>query len=110
MTRVSLTISQIRQMRVGTRCLIQGKTIYFSRAITPGESIRISATTYDSEITPATLPEHFQLAAQYYILWRYYSNLDATRANYYSGLFNQQWAQVRHDRTAITRCELGEDL
>ena len=111
MARVNLTINEIRLRASGNGCLIHpnGK-IYFAQPITKTDRLQLSVTKYDSELQVEDLSEKYSLAAQYYVLGRYYSDLDSEKANYYMRSFQQQWAKVRHNTLASGRQNWGEDL
>lgn len=111
MPRVSLTINEIRERRSGNACMIHpaGK-IYFLQPITSSDRLQISVTKYNAVMTTDDIPERYQLAATYYVLSRYYSDIDADRANYYHRMYQQQWARVKHNHLASGRFDWGDDL
>lgn len=111
MTRVSLTIDEIRAMQSGTRCHVGADhRIHFSRVIDETERVQITATTYDADITVAALPDKFLLAATYYVLASYYAEINPERANYYMAKYRLQWAAVAGNRQPSYRQYLGYDL
>lgn len=111
MSRVALTINEIRQRASGNGCLIHpnGK-IYFAQPVTSSDRLQLSVTQYETDLQVEDLPDKYTLAFQYYVLGRYYSDIDSEKANYYMRLFHQQWAKVRHNTLASGRQDWGDDL
>lgn len=111
MPRVSLTINEIRERKTGNACLIHpsGK-IYFLQPITSSDRLQISVTKYQSDLSVDELPDQYTLAATYYVLARYYSDIDADRANYYQQMYQRAWSRVKHNHLASGRFDWGDDL
>lgn len=111
MARVSLTINEIRQMQRGTRCLVgRDHMIHFARPISSSERIQITATMYDTEATVEGLPDKFLQAATYFVLARYYAEVDPTRSNYYNALYHRAWVATRSNRQYSGRQDYGRTL
>lgn len=106
-----LTIDQVRRMMHGSSCWISpAGRIFFSRPITSGERLSLSCTTYSTEIGSEELPDYYLLAAQYFILQRYYAGVDVARSNYYRSMFDQQWAKIKSNRLSFPKMSIGDDL
>ena len=111
MPRVALTIEEIRTRALGNGCLVhKNGTLYFAQPVTKTDRLQLSATLYDTQLQVENLPDKYALAAQYYVLGRYYSDIDSDRANYYMRLFQQQWAKVRHNTLGDGRMDWGSDI
>jgi hypothetical protein len=89
--------------------VLKGGKVVFSSAVTD-YTVQAMCIAYDPAITLDTIPDSFSLAAEYYVLARWFSGKDANQSSYYHSLYELEWAKVKHNRLKNLTTYLGSDL
>ncbi|HOZ01811.1 MAG TPA: hypothetical protein PLG20_08330 [Candidatus Syntrophosphaera sp.] len=89
--------------------VLKSGEIVFSSAVT-GYTVQAMCIAYDPDISLDSIPDRFNLCAEYYVLARWYSDKDANMASYYHSLYEIEWAKARHNRLKNLMIYLGSDL
>lgn len=110
MTRVSLSIDEIRQRMSGNACLIHSGRIWFANAITSSDVVKLSVTRFDTSLEVENLPDRYLYSAIYYILHRSHIDIAPEKANYYRRMFEIEYAKVKHNDLVSGRSDWGTDL
>jgi hypothetical protein len=64
----------------------------------------------EPELTLDNLNSRYELAALYWVLFRWHQDTNTGLAGNYYDLYSLEWANVSHNRTRLTRQGLGTDL
>jgi len=92
------------------RCWISNQGYIVTDFDMRGAAIDLVAKVYDESVTLESLPERFFLAMTYYVLHRYYANMDAEKSKYYLAMHEREWLKVHRSQLRQYTIDLGSDL
>ena len=92
------------------KCALVGNRIYTSVDLTD-RTVNIVGKAYDADLTIQELGDRYTLSFTYYVLARYYANIEnAEKATYYHSMFEREWIKVGRPVKAIIYQGIGTDL